>query len=317
MKVLLIYNPNSGNRSFRNHLDGVIEKFQEKGYLVTPWRINDCCDLPCLFDKIDRTEYKKVLIAGGDGTIHQVVNALLNNGFDLPIGIYPAGTANDFFNNFNLPAGAEELTEIYTKDHYAYSDVGMANGEYFINVASFGCLTDVSQKTDPKIKTNLGVFSYYLKGIEEFQKLRTIRVRVESKDFAYEDEIYFMLIMNGKSAGGFKKISPGSDVCDGLLDVFIFMKCPVLEFVNLLTKILRGEHTKSPSVYYFRTDKLTVVCEEETGTDLDGEKGVSFPLEIGIVPKRLKILQPHRSCRRKNDREKDSEKKTAIGVRRR
>lgn len=292
MKVLLIYNPNSGNRTFRNHLDDIIEKFQGKGYLITPWRINDCCDLPSLFEKIGRSEYEKVLIAGGDGTIHQVVNALIDYGFEMPIGIYPAGTANDFIHNFNLPSSVEELTEIYTRDNYSLSDVGMANGEYFINVASFGCLTDIGQRTDPKAKTNLGVFSYYLKGIEEFQKLRTIKVRVESEGFSYEDEIYFMLIMNGRSAGGFKKISPMSEVDDGLLDVFIFMKCPVLEFVNLLTKILKGEHTKSPNVYYFRTAKLTVDCGEETGTDLDGEMGVSFPLTIEVVPKRLMILQP-------------------------
>ena len=291
MKVLLIYNPNSGNRTFKNYLDTILEKFQEKGQLVTLWRINDCCDLPVLFQQIDRTEYKKVLIAGGDGTIHQVVNTLLANGFDLPIGVYPGGTANDFAHNFDLPSDIEAMTEIYTRGGFSYSDVGMANGEYFINVASLGCLTDVSQKTDPKAKTSFGIFSYYLKGLEEFQKLRTIKVRVKSEEYVFEDEIYFMLVMNGKSAGGFKKVSPQSEISDGLLEVIIFKKCPVLELMNVLAKILRGEHTKNPNVRYFRTAKLTVECEDETGTDLDGEHGVPFPLEIEVVPKRLKILR--------------------------
>ena len=290
MKVLLIYNPNSGNRTFKNYLDIIPEKFQEKDQLVTLWRINDCCDLPALFRQIDRTEYDKVLIAGGDGTIHQVVNFLMANGFNLPIGIYPAGTANDFAYNFDLPSDIEAMTEIYTGSSCLYSDVGMANGEYFINVASLGCLTDVSQKTDPKVKTSFGIFSYYLKGLEEFQKLKTIKVRVKSEDYIFEDEIYFMLVMNGKSAGGFKKVSPQSEISDGMLEVIIFKKCPVLELMNVLTKILRGEHTKKRNVLYFRTSKLTVECEDETGTDLDGERGVSFPLEIEVVPKRLKIL---------------------------
>jgi YegS/Rv2252/BmrU family lipid kinase len=290
MKVLLIYNPNSGNRTFKNYLDTILYKFQEKGYLVTLWRIAECCDLPALFQKIDRTEYKKVLIAGGDGTIHQVVNTLLDNGFDLPIGIYPAGTANDFAHNFGLPSGIEEMTEIYTRDNFVYSDVGMANGEYFINVASLGCLTDISQRTDPKVKTSFGIFSYYLKGIEEFQKIRTIKVRVESEDCTFDGEIYFMLVMNGKSAGGFKKVSPRSEISDGLLEVVIFKKCPVLELMNVLTKILRGVHTKNPNVLYFRAARLTVDCEDETGTDLDGERGVPFPLKIEVVPGRLKIM---------------------------
>ncbi len=291
MKVLLIYNPNSGNRTFKNYLDIILDRFQAKGYLVTLWRVAECCDLPALFQKIDRTEYERVLIAGGDGTIHQVVNSLLDNGFDLPIGIYPAGTANDFAHNFDLPAGVEEMTELYTGERFVYSDVGMANGEYFINVASLGCLTDVSQKTDPRVKNSFGIFSYYLKGLEEFQKIRTIRVRVKSEEYLFDDEIYFMLVMNGKSAGGFKKVSPQSEISDGLLEVIIFKKCPVLELMNVLTKILKGQHTKNPNVLYFRTAKLTVECEDETGTDLDGEQGVPFPLEIEVVPKRLKILR--------------------------
>jgi diacylglycerol kinase family enzyme len=61
--------------------------------------------------------------------------------------------------------------------------------------------------------------------------------------------------------------------------------------MNVLTKILKGQHTKNPNVLYFRTAKLTVECEDETGTDLDGELGVPFPLEIEVVPKRLKILR--------------------------
>lgn len=291
MKALLIYNPNSGNRMFRNYLDNIIEKFQEKGYLVTTYRINNCRDLSGFFDGVGKTEYKKVLIAGGDGTIHHVVNGLLNHGIDIPVGIYPAGTANDFAHNFDLPADIERMTDLYTGDRFVYSDVGMANGEYFINVASLGCLTDVSQKTDPKVKNSFGIFSYYLKGIEEFQKIRTIRVKVLSGDFLFDDEIYFMLVMNGKSAGGFKKVSPHSIIDDGLLDVVIFKKCPVLDLMNVLTKILRGEHTKSHHVIYFRTAKLTVECEDKTGTDLDGERGVPFPLEIEAVPKRLKILR--------------------------
>ena len=289
MKVLLIYNPNSGNHTFKNNLDYIIEKFQDKGYLVLPYRINDHCDLSEVLARIDLAEYKKILIAGGDGTIHQAVNALLDQGINLPIGIYPSGTANDFAHNFNLPSTIEELTDIYTRENYTHSDVGRVNGKYFINVASLGCLIDISQRTDPKTKTSLGVFSYYLKGIEEFQKLKSIHVRVRSEEFSFEDEIYFMLVMNGKSAGGFKKIAPLSVINDGLLDVYIFKKCPLLELMNLVAKILKGDHDQSPHVLYFQTSKLTVECDEKIGTDLDGERGVKFPLSIEVVPNKLKI----------------------------
>lgn len=289
MKVLLIYNPHSGNRTFKNNLDCILEKFEEKDYLVIPYRINENCDLSELFQKIDPAEFKKILIAGGDGTIHQVVNVLMSKEINIPIGIYPMGTANDFAQNFDLPSDIEGITEIFTRDNYTSSDLGMVNGKYFINVASLGCLTDISQRTDPKAKNSFGVFSYYLKGIEEFQKLRTIKVKVTSEAFIFEDEIYFMLIMNGKSAGGFKKIGPFAVINDGLLDIFIFKKCPLLELMVLVGKVLKGEHVHSPQVLYFQTSKLSVECEEKICTDLDGERGVAFPLEIEVIPRKLKI----------------------------
>ncbi|MBR0596673.1 YegS/Rv2252/BmrU family lipid kinase [Sinanaerobacter chloroacetimidivorans] len=289
MKVLLIYNPNAGNHTFKNNLDSIMEKFQAQGYLVSPFRLGQGIDLNELFQKIDPAEYKKLLIAGGDGTINQVLNAMLHNGITLPIGIYPAGTANDFAQNFNLPPMVDEITDIYTRENYSYADIGMINNRYFINVASLGCLVDVSQKTDTKLKNSFGIFSYYLKGIEEFQRLKPVRIRIESDQLIFDEEAYFMLIMNGKSAGGFKKIAPLSVYNDGLLDIYIFKKCPLIDLMALVGKALKGEHDTSPHVIYFQTSKLTVMCDENIGTDLDGEKGIGFPLNVQVLPSHLKI----------------------------
>jgi len=141
----------------------------------------------------------------------------------------------------------------------------------------------------PNLKNNLGVLAYYLKGIEELPKMKPINVKVSSKEINYNDEIYFMLIMNGKSAGGFKKIAPAASINDGLLDVFIFKKCALYELIPLMLNVVNGEHMNNPHVIYFQTDELTVECDRDIGTDLDGEKGSTFPLVIKTIPKTLKI----------------------------
>ncbi|WP_304509654.1 YegS/Rv2252/BmrU family lipid kinase [Anaerotignum sp.] len=289
MKILLIYNPNAGNQVFKNNLDVIIEKFQKKGYLVSPFRIGKGIDLNELFQRINPEQYKKILISGGDGTINQVLNAMLNNGINLPIGIYPAGTANDFAQNFNLPTSVDEITDIYTRENYTYADIGRINERYFINVASVGCLVDVSQRTDTKLKSSFGIFSYYFKGIEEFQKLKPVKIKMESDQFIFDGEAYFMIIMNGKSAGGFKKIAPLSVYNDGLLDIYIFKKCPLIDLMSLVGKVLKGEHDSSPYVIYFQSSKLTVMCDENIGTDLDGEEGTGFPLDVRILPSQVRI----------------------------
>lgn len=288
LNVLLIYNPYSGNQLFRNYLDYIISKFQRKGFQIIPYRMDQ--GLEQIVSNINPNDYVKILVAGGDGTINQVVNILMKHNIDLPLGIFPVGTANDYARCFALPRTIEEITPVLLEDHYIYSDVGCVNDKYFINVASFGSLVDISQRTDPKVKNTLGVLAYYIKGIEELPNIKPVNISVASKEMSYEGEIYFMLIMNGISAGGFKKIAPYSSINDGVFDIYIFKKCPVYELMSLLLKVYNGEHINSPHVIYFKSNQLTVECDEKVGTDLDGEEGTDFPLCITNVPNRLKII---------------------------
>lgn len=289
LKVLLFYNPNAGNGLFKNSLDNIIERFQEEGYLVVPVRASKGNMLNTVFESMDQSEYKQVIAAGGDGTINICVNAMINNNIDLPLTIMPAGTANDFAYYFDLPHDIKDMLDIALGDNFTYADVGKVNEKYFINVAAMGMLVDVSQKTDPNLKNTLGILSYYLKGLTEVTNLRPIPVKLTSKEFSIVENMYFMLVMNGKSAGGFKRIAPHSEVDDGLLDVMLFKEMPIMDFAPLLINILQGNHQENKNVIYFKTEELIIESPEDVSTDIDGEKGEKFPLHFSILPKRLKI----------------------------
>lgn len=294
MKVKLIYNPITGGGIFPKYLDFMIDKFQSQGIQVDLFRINNDENLYIMLSNLNVDEYSKILIAGGDGTVHTVVNGLIRNNIDLPIGIFPIGMANNYACYFNLPNDIEEICDIVINNNYTLSDVGIINDKFFINVASFGFLTDISEKTDRSIKNNLAAFAYYLKGIKEFPKFNPISVSIDSKEFTYNGDIFFMLIMNGKSAGGFKKITPAASIEDGLLDVIIFKKCPTIEMMTLFLKVINGQTNgqtiDDSNVIHFKTDNLTIDCNECVETDIDGEKGPEFPLNISVLPKKLKIL---------------------------
>jgi YegS/Rv2252/BmrU family lipid kinase len=293
MKVKLIYNPVSGDGTFKNHLDYIIDKFQQNGLQIEPYRTNKREDLEQMISFMDEKEYKKILVAGGDGTLNQVVNGLLKYDMDLPIGIFPVGTANDYAQYFNLPNDIEEIVEILLRDNYTLSDVGFVNDRYFINVASLGVLIDISQRTNMELKHNLGVLAYYLHGIAELPKVKPVNIQIHSEAMNFEGEILFMLIMNGKSAGGFHKLAPTASINDGLLDVFIFKKCPIYELAALLLAVINGEHINNTNVMHFKAQDLWVHTDGDVGTDLDGEGGPAFPLNIRIVQNRLKILTRH------------------------
>lgn len=289
-KVILLYNSHAGDGSFKNHLDKVIDRFQQKEMMVIPYKIGDPEKIVKMLRDFDRESVKKIIVSGGDGTIDICINALMQAGYEeIPLAIFPNGTANDFAHYFSLPSRIDDMIAVALEDHYTYTDIGIINNKYFINVASLGFLIDVSQKTDPNLKNSLGMLSYYIRGLGELPNLKPIRVDITCKEFSFSEDILFMLVMNGSSAGGFKRIAPKASVNDGKFDVIVFKSCPVIEIMGLLLSVLRGEHIESPYVHFFQTDQIRVECQSSVGTDIDGEKGPGFPLDIRILHNRFRI----------------------------
>ncbi len=292
-KVILFYNPNSGNGMFKNHLDYIIGRYQKEGYLVVPIRAAHGHVIFDYLAELDqetyREEYRQIIAAGGDGTINVCVNAMIRNHVDLPLAILPAGAANDFAYYFNIPGEIDQMLDIALGSNYTYADVGQVNDRYFINVAAIGQVVDVSHKTDPTLKNTIGVLAYYLKGLSEVPNLKPIRVTLTTPEKVYREKMYFMVVMNGKSAGGFKKISPDSEINDGRLDVMLFRSMSLLEMPGVFMKILQGSHSSSKKVLHFQTSQLTIEADLDLPTDIDGEHGEKFPLVFSVLHNRLKI----------------------------
>ena len=302
-KALLFYNPHSGNGLFKNNLDLIIEKFQEKDIQITPVRAAHGMAIEKALTEMNPANYRQIIVAGGDGTINICVNTMIKCGIDLPLAIFPTGTANDFAYYFDLPRDISEMIDIALGDTLTTADVAKCNDKYFINVAAMGSLVDVSQKTDPNLKNTLGIFAYYLKGASEIVKLHSIPIKLITPEKTYNEKMYFMLVMNGISAGGFKNISPYSEVNDGKLDVILFRRMAIPEMLQILLAVLQGNHPKHRKVLYFQTDSLRLESPEYVSTDVDGEHGEKFPMEFSEKKKKLRIF-----VKKRNSTDKDGEK---------
>ena len=289
-KILLYYNAYSGSGVFRNNLDRIIERCQFKGYQVVPVRAAQGKVINKVFQTLRQEEYSRIIVAGGDGTMNILVNAMVRYGIDLPIGILPGGTANDFAYYFELPSDLELQLDIALGKKTTKADVGVVNEKCFINVCAMGALVDVSQKTDPNLKSALGQMAYYLTAVTELPQVHPIPVTLTTPDKVYKEEIYFMVVMNGESAGGFRKLSPSSSMNDGKLDVIAFRKMPIMEFGPLLFEVVNGRHPANRNVLYFQTPELKIESEEQIETDVDGEHGGKLPLVFGILRQRLDVF---------------------------
>ena len=287
-KVRFIYNPYSGENIILNEIDNVIRMHQEKGYQIVPYRIQQGQGIEEALDIID-SSYEYILIAGGDGSVDSLVNAMMQKKIDLPIGILPVGTANDFGKFLGIPQDITEACNQILSSEPKGVDIGVVNDKYFVNVASSGLFTDVSQKTDINLKNTIGKLAYYLKGLEEIPNLKKLKVKLKSKEMTYDGKMYLFLVFNGQTAGNFK-LATRADVSDGYLDVIMIKAVAIRDILPLFIKMLKGEHLDSDKVIYFKTEEVTIESDEDIVTDIDGEKGPEFPLNIKCMKHGIKVL---------------------------
>ena len=288
--ILLYYNPYSGSGIFKSNLDHIIDRCQKAGFQVVPVRAARGVYIDKALESIDQSRYDRILAAGGDGTVNMCVNAMIRHDIHLPLALLPSGTANDFAYYFELPSELDYLLDIALGKKTTHADVGIVNDKCFINVAAMGAMVDVSQKTDPALKNAFGTLAYYLKAVTELPQVHPINVKLTTDDAVYDEQIYFMVVMNGESAGGFRKLSPHSSISDGKLDVIAFRKMPIMEFGPLLFEVVNGRHPENKNVLYFQTDKLRIESDEDIETDIDGEHGEKLPLEFGVHKRRLQVF---------------------------
>lgn len=137
-KILLYYNPYSGNGMFKNNLDMIIEECQARGFHVMPVRAQQGVRISKALENLDQNQYTRIMVAGGDGTVNICVNAMVKHDIHLPLAILPSGTANDFAYYFELPSDLGGLLDIALGEKTTKVDVGVVNNTNFINVTALG-----------------------------------------------------------------------------------------------------------------------------------------------------------------------------------
>lgn len=290
-KVKLIYNPFSGGGKILENLDDIFEVYQSHGYIVDIFRISFNCEYETLLNNIE--EYDHFLISGGDGTVNQVVNIIKKANKNIPVGILPGGTANDFAAFLKMPLDLKEAAKRIIHSKVQDLDIGKINDQYFINVASAGIFSDISQNTSLTWKKRLGKIAYYLKGIEEIAKVKKIKMSIKADEFEIEEEVIAVLVFNGKSAG-LIELARKSEINDGFLHVLLIKPGNILDIINILKNmILNNElHEGVNGINHFKTSslKLEILEGHDLISDLDGERGPKFPLDINCLKGEFKVL---------------------------
>ena len=288
-KLILVYNPVSGDAFFKYRLDELIDKFLHHHCVVIPFRTSRD-NLTLLTGLLGSAGAEGVIIAGGDGTVHQVMNVLLQAGVDLPVGIIPSGTSNDFASHAGLGQDLDRYIAAIAKGAVMPVDIGKINDRYFVNVAGAGLLTSVAHHVDSALKNILGRIAYYLKGLGELPNFRTLKMTIRADDQVIEEELFLFLILNSGTVGSIANLVPAR-IDDGKLDVLIVKQCSIPDLMTLVISLLTGKDpAQHRSVIYLQARNIHIACEEEVESDVDGELGPNLPLEITAIPGKIKIF---------------------------
>lgn len=291
-KVEFLYNPNAGNLRIRGLLDIVIRKFQQAGFTVSIHRSMRKGDMAEYIDAYISNENTDLLvISGGDGSVNEVVNAMMKKQLTISLGVLPFGTANDFSTLLGMPQEIEEACDAILRMNVKPVDVGLVNGNYFINVCSAGLFTSVSHTVDINLKNRFGKMAYYVKGLEQLQSYQPMHLSFETENGVIEESVSLFLIFNGKSAGGFDRLAKYALIDDGLLELVIIKAVAVHEILPLFIKVLQGEHLQDSKVHYMQVPSVRVTClnEQSIISDIDGEPGPEFPLHVQAIQHQLNV----------------------------
>lgn len=291
-KVKFLYNPNAGNRRIQDLLDIIIRKFQEAGFIMNIYRSMCKGDMGNYIENyITNDNTDLLVVSGGDGSVNEVVNALMQKGLNVPLGLLPLGTANDFSTLIGMPQDIEDACDAIIKMQINPIDVGLVNGTYFVNVCSAGLFTSVSHEIDISLKNKFGKLAYYVKGLEQIQSYKPMHLEFETAEGKREEKVSLFLIFNGKSAGGFDKLGKYALIDDGLLDLVIIKAVAVHEILPLFIKVLQGEHLHDSNVIYMQVPRVKISCINDgcAVSDVDGEQGPDFPLDVSVVRHQLNV----------------------------
>lgn len=291
-KMLFIFNPNTGGNRLKNQLLELLRLFSKAGYEVTVFPTAAPGDARRAVET-KAPGYDLVVCCGGDGTLNEVVDGLMQLVIRPRLGYIPGGTTNDFASSLKIPkanmlAAAERIVQ--PKREFL-CDIGCLNTRAFTYVAAFGAFTDVSYTTPQPYKNVLGYFAYVLEAVQRLPHLPFCRVSIKTQEAEWEEELLFGMVTNSTSVGGFAHFAP-EDVRldDGLFEVLLVRRPHNLGDFGALSVALLKRDTSSEYVKALRVNSIAFYSDEPLSWTLDGEFGGKMKrARIEVVPRTLTI----------------------------
>jgi len=234
-----------------------------------------------------------VVACGGDGTIQEVVNAvMLEPGGAGILGLAPAGRCNDFASALGIRCDAEQVAGILLAGKTRPVDVGKVNDRYFCTVAALGFDAAVSRYVNHMRMPLRGTIAYVYGALRVLLVYRPVAVRIVCDDVTLHGPRFLVASANTSSYGGQMRIAPDANPFDGMLDLCVVSVLSRLRVLRLMRRVIRGEHGGLPEVSLVRSRSARIESPERREIWADGELVGETPAVIEVVPEAVRVAVP-------------------------
>ena len=285
--IIFVVNPISGDLDKTNLIEAVQEFATTNHFDLEVYETTGKSDLRHIQSLYDEYKPERIIVAGGDGTIKMVAEAMEEH--DVVIGILPAGSANGLSVDLNLPQTIEENLKIAFLNHYIEMDMICINGKKSIHLSDIGINADLVKNYE---QSNMrGFWGYAMQAYTTLvESAAPFVATITTNKETIEHMARIIVIANSQKYGTGVTINPNGSMNDGKFELVILKSLDLL----LLGKIITGNMPiDSDDVVIISTDKATIKTDYPVNFQIDGEYcGAQTDLEIHILHKQMKIAVP-------------------------
>ena len=234
-----------------------------------------------------------IVCVGGDGTLNEVVTAIVQNGFSTPLLYIPAGTTNDFARTIRASKKPESAFKLMSDGIIVSQDVGLFDDKYvFVYVAAFGTITQAASKTSQKLKNRWGYLAYIIAGLKLLLQSKPVSATISTDTDTITGDFLLGFFSNSISVGGIvglekKKVA----LNDGRFELLL-VRYPknIFSFLATVYKLLTGVFDEK-QIIFMRASHVNFRSKDETQWTIDGETVDAFSdsINIGVKPKAFQL----------------------------
>lgn len=285
-KIFIVGNPKSGTGKYYKYRDRLVHQLEKEEIEFEVFETTTEANANHVVAQHFDHSFSDIIVIGGDGTLNEAVNALKVN---VPIGVIPSGTGNDYAKCFDLGNSLDEKikTAIHGRPHFA--DVGICNSRKFLNGVGVGfdgqIVADLMQR-----KTWLkGVFKYYyhVLSILGTYKARSFNFKINSSES--QENLILLCVAKGTTFGGGFKLTPQGKPDNGKLAICTIGNIsPLKRFLNIL-RLQKGTHHILQEIDLLEATSVSIAENPLLEAHIDGEYFGKPPFDFSIDKKAIQI----------------------------